>query len=132
MSPIRSEKGAIVGASKVARDISERKHAEAELRLIHALTNEVGAAADMRSALAAVVYVAHLGQAKSDAGPGYELMAITAVVLGGASIFGGRGTILGTVLGLLSIVLLQNGLLRSRRWRPVVAAGPVVRLVAGA
>jgi len=54
--------------------------------------------------------VAHLGQAKSDAGTGYELMAITAVVLGGASIFGGRGTVLGTVLGLFSIVLLQNGL----------------------
>jgi rhamnose transport system permease protein len=62
------------------------------------------------ASLAAVVYVAHLGQAKSDAGTGYELMAITAVVLGGASIFGGRGTILGTLLGLLSIVLLQNGL----------------------
>ncbi|MEP6999209.1 MAG: substrate-binding domain-containing protein, partial [bacterium] len=62
------------------------------------------------ASLAAVIYVAHLGQAKSDAGTGYELMAITAVVLGGASIFGGRGTILGTVLGLFSIVLLQNGL----------------------
>ena len=62
------------------------------------------------ASLAAVVYVAHLGQAKSDAGTGYELMAITAVVLGGASIFGGRGTVLGTMLGLLSIVLLQNGL----------------------
>jgi rhamnose transport system permease protein len=37
-------------------------------------------------------------------------MAITAVVLGGASIFGGRGTILGTVLGLFAIVILQNGL----------------------
>ncbi len=62
------------------------------------------------SSLAAVIYVAHLGQAKSDAGTGYELMAITAVVLGGASIFGGRGTILGTVLGLFAIVVLQNGL----------------------
>jgi rhamnose transport system permease protein len=62
------------------------------------------------ASLAAIVYVAHLGQAKSDAGTGYELMAITAVVLGGASIFGGRGTVLGTVLGLFSIVLLQNGL----------------------
>jgi rhamnose transport system permease protein len=59
---------------------------------------------------AAVIYVAHLGQAKSDAGTGYELMAITAVVLGGASIFGGRGTVLGTVLGLTAIVVLQNGL----------------------
>jgi len=62
------------------------------------------------SGVAAVVYVAHLGQAKADAGTGYELMAITAVVLGGASIFGGRGTVLGTVLGLFAIVVLQNGL----------------------
>ncbi|GJG88088.1 hypothetical protein tb265_32690 [Gemmatimonadetes bacterium T265] len=62
------------------------------------------------ASLAAVVYVAHLGQAKSDAGTGYELTAITAVVLGGASIFGGRGTVLGTLLGLLGIVVLQNGL----------------------
>src|SRR5229473_885728 len=64
----------------------------------------------LSSSLAAVIYVAHIGQAKSDAGTGYELMAITAVVLGGASIFGGRGTVLGTVLGLLAIVVLQNGL----------------------
>ena len=64
----------------------------------------------LSSSLAAVIYVAHLGQAKSDAGTGYELMAITAVVLGGASIFGGRGTVLGTVLGLFAIVILQNGL----------------------
>ena len=62
------------------------------------------------SAAAAVVYVARLGQAKGDAGMGYELIAITAVVLGGASIFGGRGTVLGTVLGLFAIVILQNGL----------------------
>ncbi len=64
----------------------------------------------LASSLAAVIYVAHLGQAKSDAGTGYELMAITAVVLGGASIFGGRGTVLGTMLGLSAIVVLQNGL----------------------
>ncbi|MEO6390210.1 MAG: substrate-binding domain-containing protein, partial [Pyrinomonadaceae bacterium] len=64
----------------------------------------------LAASLAAIIYVAHLGQAKSDAGTGYELMAITAVVLGGASIFGGRGTILGTVLGLFAIVILQNGL----------------------
>jgi rhamnose transport system permease protein len=64
----------------------------------------------LAASLAAVIYVAHLGQAKSDAGTGYELMAITSVVLGGASIFGGRGTVLGTVLGLFAIVILQNGL----------------------
>src|SRR5690606_1260701 len=61
------------------------------------------------ASIAAIIYVAHLGQAKSDAGTGYELAAITAVVLGGTSVFGGRGTILGTVLGLFSVSVLQNG-----------------------
>ncbi|HJZ93930.1 MAG TPA: substrate-binding domain-containing protein [Gemmataceae bacterium] len=62
------------------------------------------------TSLAAIVYVAHVGQARADAGTGYELAAITAVVLGGTSIFGGRGSIAGTVLGLFVIVVLQNGL----------------------
>jgi rhamnose transport system permease protein len=62
------------------------------------------------SSLAAIIYVAHLGQAKADAGTGYELLAITAVVLGGTSIFGGRGSIHGTLLGLFAIAVLQNGL----------------------
>ena len=54
----------------------------------------VSRASGMAASLSAIVYVAHLGQAKSDAGTGFELMAITAVVLGGTSIFGGRGTVL--------------------------------------
>jgi rhamnose transport system permease protein len=62
------------------------------------------------SSIAAIVYVAHLGQARSDAGNGYELDAITAVVLGGTSVFGGRGTIGGTLLGLAAISIMRNGL----------------------
>jgi rhamnose transport system permease protein len=64
----------------------------------------------LAAGLAAIIYVAHLGQAKADAGIGYELTAITAVVLGGASITGGVGTVAGTTLGLLAMVVLQNGL----------------------
>jgi rhamnose transport system permease protein len=64
----------------------------------------------LSASVAAIVYVAHLGQARSDAGSGYELDAITAVVLGGTSVFGGRGTLSGTVLGLAALAILRNGL----------------------
>jgi rhamnose transport system substrate-binding protein len=76
---------------------------ERKLILVYVLSGAV-------ASLAAIIYVSHLGQAKADAGTGYELMAITAVVLGGTSIFGGRGTVHGTLLGLIAIVILQNGL----------------------
>jgi len=59
--------------------------------------------------LASLLYVSRLGQAKADAGTGFELMAITAVVLGGTSIFGGRGTIAGTLLGVAILGVLQTG-----------------------
>ena len=62
------------------------------------------------ASVAAIIYVAHLGQARSDAGTGYELDAITAVVLGGTSVFGGRGTIGGTLLGIFALAVLQTGL----------------------
>ena len=62
------------------------------------------------AALAAIIYTARLGQAKADAGMGYELFAITAVVLGGTSIFGGVGSVHGTLLGVVAIAVLKNGL----------------------
>ena len=62
------------------------------------------------SSIAAIIYASHMGQVRSDAGTGYELDAITAVVLGGTSVFGGRGTLWGTLFGLFSLSILQNGL----------------------
>lgn len=67
------------------------------------------------AALAAILYTARLGQAKSDAGTGYELAAITAVVLGGTSIFGGSGSVPGSLLGVAAIAVLTNGLFHARQ-----------------
>lgn len=62
------------------------------------------------ASLAAVIFVSRVTTTRSDMGTGVELDAITAVVLGGTSIFGGRGTIVGTALGLILIQALKNGL----------------------
>jgi rhamnose transport system permease protein len=75
----------------------------------------------LASGVAAIFYVAHFGQATANAGMGYELKAITAVVLGGTSIFGGRASVTGTLLGLFAIALLQNGLELSQQ--PAEMAG---------
>lgn len=64
----------------------------------------------LMASIAAIIYIAHLGLAKADFGTGYELGAITAVVLGGTSVFGGRGTVHGTLLGLFFLSVLQNGI----------------------
>ena len=53
--------------------------------------------------VAAVIFAARRNTAKADIGAGMELDVITAVVLGGTSIFGGRGNVVGTVLGVLLI-----------------------------
>ena len=66
--------------------------------------------AGFMAALAAWVYVSRVTTTRSDMGTGLELNAITAVVVGGTSIFGGSGTIAGTVIGLILIQLLKNGL----------------------
>lgn len=55
------------------------------------------------AAVAAIFFVARRNTAKADAGMGMELDVITAVVLGGTSIFGGRGRIVGTLLGVMLI-----------------------------
>lgn len=60
--------------------------------------------------LAGYIFVSRVSTTRSDMGTGLELDAIAAVVLGGTSIFGGIGTIAGTVIGFTLIQLLKNGL----------------------
>ncbi|MEU7905845.1 ABC transporter permease [Actinoplanes sp. NPDC049118] len=61
--------------------------------------------------IAAIVYMAWLGVASPILGQGYELNAISAVVIGGASLTGGRGSVIGTLLGACLLGVLSNGLL---------------------
>jgi rhamnose transport system permease protein len=67
-------------------------------------------ASGLISGLAAIIFVSRVSTTRSDMGTGLELDVITAVVLGGTSIFGGRGTIIGTMLGLALMQALKNGL----------------------
>jgi rhamnose transport system permease protein len=64
----------------------------------------------LMAGLAGAIFVSRVSTTRSDMGTGLELDVIAAVVLGGTSIFGGIGTIAGTVLGFTLIQLLKNGL----------------------
>ncbi|WP_425373949.1 ABC transporter permease [Phyllobacterium bourgognense] len=60
------------------------------------------------AALAGILYVAQYRQGKPDAGTGLELDAIAAVVIGGTSLMGGRGSMIGTLVGVLIFGFLSN------------------------
>lgn len=62
-------------------------------------------------ALAGLLIAARLGSGSSNAAVGFELQVVAAVVLGGTSLMGGRGSILGTILGTLTIAVIGNGLI---------------------
>lgn len=62
------------------------------------------------AALAGLLYAARLGSVRGDAGTGFELDIITMVLLGGVSIFGGKGSMTGVVLSILIILNLRNGM----------------------
>ncbi len=71
----------------------------------------VYAISGLSAALAGIIIAARLGSGSSNAGVGFELDVIAAVVLGGTSLFGGRGTMTGTVLGALTVAVIGNGLI---------------------
>ena len=62
------------------------------------------------AAVGAVLMAARLNSGSPNYGVGLELSAIAAAVIGGASLAGGRGNILNTLIGALTIVIVQNGL----------------------
>ena len=68
------------------------------------------AVAGLTSAVAAVVLTARLNSAQPTAGTMYELDAIAATVIGGSSLLGGEGSLLGTLVGALIMGVLRNGL----------------------
>lgn len=62
-------------------------------------------------AVAGLLIASRLGSGSSNAAVGFEMQVIAGVVLGGTSLMGGRGSILGTVLGTLTIAIISNGLI---------------------
>lgn len=82
--------------------------------------------------LAGVMISARLGSAQPATGMGYELQAIAAVVIGGTSLFGGKGTIIGTVIGALIMSVLNNGLQIvsvPQEWQNVILGGVILAAV---
>lgn len=85
----------------------------------------VFALAGLCTGVAAVIHTARLAAADPNAGAGFELQAIAAVVIGGTSLMGGRGSVLGSLFGVLIIAVLDTGLAQ------VGAQEPVKRIVTG-
>lgn len=79
--------------------------------------------------IAGLVIASRLNSAQPALGQGYELDAIAAVVIGGTSLTGGRGTILGTVIGALIMSVLLNGLRilsMPQEWQTVVTGSIII------
>ncbi len=92
----------------------------------------VYALAGLFSGLAGVLIAARLNSAQPALGAGYELDAIAAVVIGGTSLSGGEGTIMGTVIGAFIISVLTNGLRIlsvPQEWQIVVTGGILILAV---
>jgi ribose/xylose/arabinose/galactoside ABC-type transport system permease subunit len=83
--------------------------------------------------LAALIVVSQLGATSPTTAQGLDLLAITGIILGGASLGGGRGTIAGTIIAILILAVLDNGLTLMRItsfWQEVVRGGLLIGAVA--
>ena len=87
----------------------------------------------MGAALGAMLFLGRAPYAKSDYGQMWELDAIAAVVIGGTSLFGGRGTVIGTFMGVILLKLINNGLTLAQLetfWQMVVT-GLIILVAVG-
>lgn len=91
-----------IGGNEVAAQLSGIKVKWTKI-MIYALSG-------LMSAIAGIILASRLNSAQPTAGASYELDAIAAVVLGGTSLMGGKGRIVGTLIGVLIIGVLNNGL----------------------
>ncbi len=85
------------------------------------------------AAIEAVIETARMSTAQPASGTGYELTAIGAVIIGGASMLGGEGTVLGTILGATLLGLITNGLILlgvSAYWQQVFSGAIIILAVA--
>lgn len=98
---------------------------ERHLMRVYALAGVLGGAAG-------VMTLSRFGVAETSAGTGAELLAIAAVVIGGASLFGGSGTIFGTLIGVAVISVLVTGLILAGLqpfWQTVVTGIVIIGAV---
>lgn len=82
--------------------------------------------------LAAVILSSRLGSGQAAAGEGFEMTVIAAVIIGGISLNGGRGNLLGAILGVLTLYILTNGLILldvSSFWQEVIRGALIILAV---
>jgi ribose transport system permease protein len=113
-----------IGANREAARLSGIP-VRARLNLVYTLSGAM-------AGLAAIVYLARLNSAEADIGEALTLPAIAAVLIGGTSLFGGIGSLTGTLVGALTLTLVVNGMnLRAvdANWQPLVTGVIVILAV---
>jgi ribose transport system permease protein len=113
-----------IGANREAARLSGVP-VRARLNLVYILSGAM-------AGLAAIVYLARLNSAEADIGEPLTLPAIAAVLIGGTSLFGGYGSLTGTLVGALTLTLVVNGmnlLAVDANWQPLVTGVIVILAV---